>query len=624
MFLPLRAVALEETPLVEVAGAPVIITEIQTGGATASEEFIELFNTSDNPVDITGWEIRIAAAGAANDATSLLATVGTGQQQVVLPAKAYFVLHTSVVTLPEGILGQQYSAALTKNDKTIALFARDAATCQMTVQDAVAWESVPGTTWGEGEAITVSGVALNADKLLERYMVEGAYVDTDNNAHDFRLIQGTPGQDNPAVPTEHGEGTVSDLASFPAANCEPPAEEPPVEPPVEEPNEGLLTPLITELMPNPGPPLTDAADEYIELYNPNSESFDLSGYTLVAGTTTTYQFVFPSGTMLEPQSYTTFYSSETNIALSNSGGLVRLKDVVGIVTNETATYTAAGNDQAWVLIDETWQWTTISTPNELNLPTPEEPPVEEPPAEEPPQENPGIPNQGLTPPQVTELLPNPGAPKTDQQDEFIELYNPNDAAFDLSNYVLEAGLTSKYRYTFPAGTTLQPQSYMAFFSADTGVTLSNSSGQVRLIDPAGTVVVESSEYGTAKDDQAWTFIGGSWQWTTTPTPNAVNVLTAPAPKTKATSSTTKSKKAAPSKSSTSKTKDTKGEKDEEGAFAGTTGPTTPLHPGVLALIAGFAVLYGAYEYRHDVANKIRQFRTNRATRRSLGQGAQGR
>ena len=29
---------------------------------------------------------------------------------------------------------------------------------------------------------------------------------------------------------------------------------------------------------------------------------------------------------------------------------------------------------------------------------------------------------------------------------------------------------------------------------------------------------------------------------------------------------------------------------------------TPNHPAVLALAAGLALLYGAYEYRHDLAN----------------------
>lgn len=621
-LLPLRAFAIDASDADMPIETPVIITEVQTGGVMASDEFIELYNTSNEAVDITGWELRLAASGSTTNATTLLVTIVGNPEPVVLPGKSYFVLHTSSVVLPEGIMGQEYQAGLSKNDKTIALFARDETTCQMNVHDAVAWEAAVGTSWGEGSAVVVPASVVNADKILQRYLdVDGNYVDTNSNAHDFLLVHGTPGQHNPTSPIDVAdEGDLSLLPSFAAPSCEPPS---------EEPTEELLSPVISELLPNPGPPQSDAADEYIELYNPNNVPFDLSGYTLQAGMTTTYQYTFPQSTTLEPDSYTTFFSRDTNIALSNSSGQVRLKDANGVVVYETASYTTAGNDQAWALINDFWQWSTVPTPNAVNEPTPEEPPTEEPPTEEPPTEEPPaetppVPNVGLHAAQISELLPNPGAPKTDQHDEFIELYNPNEVVFDLSAYVLEAGLTSKYRYTFPAGTLLQPHSYIAFFSADTGVTLSNSSGQVRLIDPSGSIVAESGEYGTAKDDQAWTFIDGSWQWTNSPTPNATNVLTAPAPKTKAASSTAKSKKATASKSSTAKTKDTKSDKEDEGVVAGITDSNGPFHPGVLALIAGFAVLYGAYEYRHDLANKIRHFRTNRTTRRALGQGAKGR
>ena len=47
----------------------------------------------------------------------------------------------------------------------------------------------------------------------------------------------------------------------------------------------------------------------------------------------------------------------------------------------------------------------------------------------------------------------------------------------------------------------------------------------------------------------------------------------------------------------------------------------PVHTGVLAAIGVFALLYGAYEYRHDMANKIHQFRGNRAARRAARQAA---
>jgi hypothetical protein len=296
----------------------------------------------------------------------------------------------------------------------------------------------------------------------------------------------------------------------------------------------------------------------------------------------------------------------------------------------------ASGDGPWL----DYQSVSLTDPGCSPVPPTEEPPetppgesppavVETPPAEVPPgpeDSTPRIPagNSGLKTPQISELLPNPASPQTDAEDEFIELYNPNDVPFELSGYVLEAGLTTKRKYVFPQGTTMQPHSFVAFFSGDTRISLSNTAGQVRLTDPQGAVLAESTAYGTAKDGQAWLFAGGSWQWTTKPTPNALNVVSAPAAVKKST--TTKAKKPASStKSAATTSKQNKSETAETAAATtSTTNSRGPIHGGVLALVGGFAVLYAAYEYRRDVANKFHQFRSNRAARRALRQSAKGR
>jgi hypothetical protein len=224
------------------------------------------------------------------------------------------------------------------------------------------------------------------------------------------------------------------------------------------------------------------------------------------------------------------------------------------------------------------------------------------------------------------LLPNPAAPQTDANDEFIELHNPNDTVFDLNGYILEVGTTTKRRYTFPVGALLQAKTYQAFFSSETGLSLSNSGGQARLIDPQGVILAETDIYGTAKDGQAWALANGIWQWSATPTPNALNTVTAvvatTAKKTKAAST----KKKAQTKSTAAKKpkKAVKQNESQQVLAATTDTPSGPVHPGVLALVGGFALLYGAYEYRHDLANRFRNFRANRATRGAARQGAKGR
>lgn len=236
-------------------------------------------------------------------------------------------------------------------------------------------------------------------------------------------------------------------------------------------------------------------------------------------------------------------------------------------------------------------------------------------------------NQGLPTPLITEILPNPASPQTDEADEFIELYNPGDSTFDLKNYTLETGSSTLHDFTFTESTLLDAHSFRAFFSIDTGLSLSNSGGQARLLDPTQAILDQSNAYSTAPEGQAWAMdeTDGTWHWTTTPTPGADNVIHAPIVLAKASVVKTAKKKVAKVKgaSTTKKAKKAKTTKKKtvkkvaaSTLAANTTGPApAPIHPGVLAAVAVLAVGYGVYEYRNDLANRIYQFRTHRTTRR---------
>ncbi len=222
---------------------------------------------------------------------------------------------------------------------------------------------------------------------------------------------------------------------------------------------------------------------------------------------------------------------------------------------------------------------------------------------------------GLMAPKITEVLPNPTGTGNDDIDEFIELYNANSLAFDLSGFSLQVGTTSLHTYKFPAGTNLASRSFTAFSSADTGLSLSNSGGQVKLLDPFGNSISATDVYGTAKDGQAWALAKGRWYWTTKLTPGTANTIELPV-----TIKKTATKKAAAKKSSPVKTSKTatSAKTSTAGSLSGhpEDTPTTPIHYWTLALIAGLALLYGLYEYRTDLANRIYQLRRYLSDRRA--------
>lgn len=221
---------------------------------------------------------------------------------------------------------------------------------------------------------------------------------------------------------------------------------------------------------------------------------------------------------------------------------------------------------------------------------------------------------GLAPPQITELLPNPVGTGTDTSDEFIELYNPNPMPFDLSGFVLQTGSTTKHSYTFPVATSLPPGSFVAFYSADTGLSLSNTAGAADLLDPLGALLSQTDSYGTAKDGQSWSLAKGAWYWTLQPSPGKSNTIaqasTSSGAATKTGVTAKKSTKVKVKGASTSQAK-------VKPALATVSSATdaaqvTPVHPGTLAVVAGLAVAYGIYEYRLDLQNFFYRFRRHRA------------
>lgn len=215
-------------------------------------------------------------------------------------------------------------------------------------------------------------------------------------------------------------------------------------------------------------------------------------------------------------------------------------------------------------------------------------------------------NNGLSIPQLSEILPNPAPPQTDEKDEFIELYNPNDKPFDLSNFILQAGVMTLHDFTFKKGTTIGANEFKAFSRSETKITLSNSEGQVKLLDPSGKELVAAAAYESAKDGQAWVFAEEKWQWSTAPTPGSVNKLSQP--------ETKDSKKTVAAASSSLPGSSSSGNTPA----AGQSSSSPTIHPAILAAVGLAALLYAGYEYRNDLGNFIYRLRRNRTPRGTVG------
>lgn len=337
----------------------VVIAEVQTGSNTsASQEFIELVNTTEQPVDVSEWRVEYFAANPKNFDTPTRTMPLHGS----LPAKAHYLLASSGYLV--GMANDSFSAGLAATGGHIRL---------VSIDPDRPTESIAHDLIGWGTAIRPEGAAalvLKAGESLQRKIDDsGRWVDTNNNAADFTV--GAPSPEGfipePEAPDPEPAPTTDQPGDMPTDTTD---SETPQDPTQAQPDpvQAALPPiplLITELFPNPASPQTDAADEFIELYNPNDTVVELTGYKLQTGTTYNHSFEFNDQT-IEAHSYKAFYVPETGVVLANSAGKARLIDPSGAVMSETLDYSDAPEGQSWDWDGATWQWSTTVTPGAEN------------------------------------------------------------------------------------------------------------------------------------------------------------------------------------------------------------------------------------------------------------------
>lgn len=280
-----------------------LIVGIQTGSAqSASQERIELVNTTASAIDLAAYHLQYFAAQPKymqkpSRTIQLGGTVNAGE---------VFTLGTD----GEANIDQKYGATLAAAGGHLRLMR---GTSEV---DLVGWGTA---AYAQGKAAP----APAAGDMLSRYYDSqtNTYSVTGNNAEDFTQAKAVDAARSGAV-------------------------------------------QLTELLPNPASPATDAADEFIEVYNAGPEAIDLTGYRFVVGNTSQRSYTI-QGITIAPGEYHAVFSVQTRLALGNTGSTVKLLDASGAVLDEVA-YDAAAEGQAYAWSGQGWQWTTVPTPRQTN------------------------------------------------------------------------------------------------------------------------------------------------------------------------------------------------------------------------------------------------------------------
>lgn len=253
--------------------AAVILSEIQVGGEKAADEFVELYNTSDEPINLKDYTLRRKSAGDVTTKGSSLKTFGSSD---TVPAHGYFLWASS-----NGIFKDLADATTTgglSDNNSLGLFDKNGS-----ILEALAW--------GTGHVAPFVPTSFDNPEKKESF-------ERDLNELSWKKTK-------TLSPTNTKGETW---------------QEPAIDPPAPKPFTQMV---INEIFPNPD--TKGDVGEFIELYNPLADVLDISGWE-IHDASATGKYIFPSGTKIQGKGYIVITDQDFTFTLNNSNETVSLFD----------------------------------------------------------------------------------------------------------------------------------------------------------------------------------------------------------------------------------------------------------------------------------------------------------
>lgn len=253
--------------------AAVMLSEIQIAGAKASDEFVELYNSGEESVNLSGWSLRRKSVGDTTATGSSLKTFGASD---AIPAQSYYLWANSA-SLFKDHADTTTGSSLADNN-SLALYDKSGAL-------------IDSLTWGTGHVLPYSPALFGNPDAKESFV------------HDLVTLAW--------IKTKSPTPTNSKGVTFEESSNEVTVSDSPYKI------------LINEVLPNPKE--KSDAGEFIELYNPGTESVDLSGWE-IHDASATGKYVFPSGQSIPALGYLVITDQEFSLSLNNSNETLSLSD----------------------------------------------------------------------------------------------------------------------------------------------------------------------------------------------------------------------------------------------------------------------------------------------------------
>jgi predicted extracellular nuclease len=174
--LPRNRSSAQHTCSAPTGSAGIVISEFRTRGPGGGfDEFIELYNKSDNSVDISGWKIK-ASNNAGTVGTRVTITANT-----ILPSHGHYLLTNSSSGGYSGTVAgnQTYTTGINDDGGIAITTATDQIVDQVGMSNGSAFK----------ESRVLSPLTVSSDRSYERKPggTLGSTQDTDDNRSDFQL-----------------------------------------------------------------------------------------------------------------------------------------------------------------------------------------------------------------------------------------------------------------------------------------------------------------------------------------------------------------------------------------------------------------------------------------------------
>lgn len=176
------------------SGSPVLISEFRfRGAAGAADEFVELYNNTNSPLDISGYSVW-ALTGAGAQAVRFNVPGTLGSNTTVVPARGHYLLAGSAYSLAGVAASNGLLSTGIVDGSGVAVFA--GATTAANRLDSVGFDTrdalfYEGTPLSPSSAAGAGGVTTSGEYSFVRKMstaTGGLPQDTNNNAADFAFV----------------------------------------------------------------------------------------------------------------------------------------------------------------------------------------------------------------------------------------------------------------------------------------------------------------------------------------------------------------------------------------------------------------------------------------------------